>query len=61
MRCPILNLNGHLSLDSKIICRDFDLREHKTQYTKDLGSFMSENYDFMDSPYIQNGFIYFVG
>lgn len=45
----------------KIICQDFDLREHKTQYTKDLGSFMSENYDFMDSPYIQNGFIYFVG
>lgn len=45
----------------RIVCRDFDLREHQTQYTKDLESFMSGNYDFMCSPYIQNGFIYFVG
>lgn len=46
---------------SKIICQDFDLKGHKTQYMKDLESFMSGNYDFMVSPYIQNGFIYFVG
>lgn len=45
----------------KIICRDFELREHKTQYMKDLESILSGNYDFMFSPYIQNGFIYFVG
>lgn len=43
------------------ICKDFELREHNKLYKKDVCSFLSGDYDFMESPYIQNGYIYFVG
>ena len=43
------------------ICNDFKLGEHNELYQKDVCSFLSKDYSFMDSPYIQNGYIYFVG
>ena len=43
------------------ICSDFKLGEHNELYQKDVCSFLSKDYSFMDSPYIQNGYIYFVG
>lgn len=43
------------------ICEDFELGEHNELYKKDIGSFLSGDYNFMKSPYIQNGYIYFVG
>lgn len=43
------------------ICRDFELGEHNELYKKDISSFLSGDYKFMKSPYIQNGYIYFVG
>lgn len=43
------------------ICKDFELGEHNELYKKDIGSFLSGDYKFMKSPYIQNGYIYFVG
>lgn len=50
------NKKGYLK-----ICEDFDLGEHNELYQKDVGSFLSGDYNFMESPYIQNGYIYFVG
>lgn len=43
------------------ICKDFELGEHNELYQKDVCSLLSEDYNFMDSPYIQNGYIFFVG
>ena len=43
------------------ICKDFELGEHKELYKKDVQSFLSQNYNFIKSPYIQNGYIFFVG
>ena len=43
------------------ICKDFELGEHNELYKKDISSFLSGNYKFMKSPYIQNGYIFFVG
>lgn len=48
--------NGYLK-----ICDDFELGEHNESYEKDVCSFLSGNYNFMDSPYIRNGYIFFVG
>lgn len=43
------------------ICDDFNLGKHDTLYQKDVTSFLTGNYYFIDSPYIQNGYIFFVG
>lgn len=43
------------------ICEDFELGEHNELYKKDIISFLNGDYNFMKSPYIQNGYIYFVG
>lgn len=43
------------------ICDDFELGDHNELYQKDVCSFLSGNYRFMDSPYIRNGYIFFVG
>lgn len=52
---------GESSAGYQIICNDFDLNEQKYQYQKDIESLLSGDYSIMDSPYIQDGFIYFVG
>lgn len=44
-----------------VICKDFRIGTHELQFQNDLNSFLYGTYDFMDSPYIQNGYIYFVG
>lgn len=43
------------------ICDDFEFGEHNELYKKDISSFLSGDYNFIKSPYIQNGYIYFVG
>ena len=43
------------------ICDEFNLGKHDTLYQKDVTSFLIGNYYFIDSPYIQNGYIFFVG
>lgn len=48
--------NGYLK-----ICNDFNLGKYNKLYKKDVYSFVSGDYSFMDSPYLQNGYIFFVG
>ena len=43
------------------ICKDFKLGKHNELYQKDVCSFLHGDYNFMDSPYLQNGYIFFVG
>ena len=43
------------------ICDEFNLGKHDTLYQKDVTSFLTGNYYFIDSPYIQHGYIFFVG
>lgn len=45
----------------KKICNDFKLGEYCISYKNDLDTFLSGDYNFMESPYIRNGYIYFVG
>lgn len=49
------------STSYKKICNDFKLGEYCISYKNDLDTFLSGNYNFMESPYIRNGYIYFVG
>ena len=43
------------------ICKEFKLGKHNELYKKDIQSFLVGNYYFTNSPYIQNGYIFFVG
>ncbi len=43
------------------VCTDFGIEKHKEIYRKDINSFLSGDYSFINSPYIQNGYIFFVG
>lgn len=50
-----------ITINHNKVCDDFELGMHRVMYMKDLKSFISGDYKFMVSPYIQNGYIYFVG
>lgn len=50
------NENGYLK-----ICNDFELGKHNKLYHEDVRSFLLGDYSFIDSPYLQNGYIFFVG
>lgn len=52
---------GEDRMGYQTICNDFDLDKHNSQFQKDIESLLSGDYSFMDSPYIHEGFIYFVG
>lgn len=43
------------------ICKDFNLGKYKEVYKKDIDLLLSGYYTFIDSPYVQNDYIFFVG
>lgn len=43
------------------VIKDFNLQKYEKSYSRHLREFLNQKPDFMDSPYLKNGYIYSVG